>query len=162
MKWNIRSGRPRQRGAVAVELALISIPLVMMALAAVDFARAIFVYDQLVKAVRDGARYMTFFDPTDNSDYPVGLMKQRVLYGKVAGSQPIVPGLTMDMISLCDRVHHEACGGEALGNVATGSGSIDLVKVTISGYRFEPIFPGASKVAAVTFAPISATMRQLY
>lgn len=152
----------RLKGAAAVELALVSIPLVLMVLALIDFARAMFVYDQLLKAARDGARYMTFFDPTDNKDYPVDLMKKRVLYGSVSGTKPIVPGLTLDMISLCDRVHVEACPGESFGSVATGSGSIDLVKVKISGYQFTPIFPGVSKLTTFTFEPISSTMRQLY
>ena len=119
-------------------------------------------YDQLLKAVRDGTRYMTFFDPTDSKDYPVDLMKKRVLYGSVNGTNPIVPGLSLGMISLCDRVHADACPGESFGNVPTGAGNIDLVKVSISGYVFTPIFPGVSKLTTFTFEPISATMRQLY
>lgn len=164
MKMHKSNGglRKRLKGTAAVELALVSIPLILMVLALIDFARAMFVYDQLLKAVRDGARYMTFFDPTDNKDYPVELMKKRVLSGSVSGTTPIVPGLTLEMISLCDRVHADDCPGENFGSVATGSGNIDLVKVTISGYQFTPIFPGVSKLTTFTFEPISTTMRQLY
>lgn len=157
------SPKYRMRGAVAVELALVSIPLIMMVLATIDFARAMFVYDQLVKSARDGARYLSFFDPSVANKYPVALAKNRMIYGSTSGSGPtIVPGLTSAMISICDKADSTACAGESFANVATGSGSINLVKVTISGYQFTPIFPGVSKLTTVTFDPISVTMRQLY
>lgn len=153
----------RMRGAAAVELALVSIPLVMLVLATIDFARAMFVYDQLVKSARDGARYLSFFDPSVPAKYPVALAKNRMIYGSTSGTGPtIVPGLTTSMISVCDRADSTACSGETFANVATGSGSINLVKVTISGYQFTPIFPAVSKLTTITFDPISVTMRQLY
>jgi Flp pilus assembly protein TadG len=155
----------RIRGSVAVELAFVSIPLVMMAVAAIDFARAMFLYDQLDKAARDGARYLSFFDPTDPdpANYPIALAKNRMLYGTVSGgSSTIVPGLTAAMISICDSKDSSACPGESFANVDTGTGTINLVKVTISGYTFTPIFPGASELTTVTFSPISVTMRQLF
>lgn len=155
--------RRSNRGVAAVELALLIIPLVMMVLAAIDFARAMFVYDQLVKSVRDGARYLSFFDPTLPGEYPVDLVKNRILRGSASGSGPvIVPGLTAGMISICDQTNADACPGESFANIDTGSGSINLVKVQITGYRFTPVFPGASKLVSVPFDPISATMRQLY
>ena len=61
-----------------------------------------------------------------------------------------------------DRVDSSACPGEDFGAVATASGSIDLVKVVIDGYTFSPIFPGLTRLGAVTFDPIGVTMRQLY
>lgn len=153
--------RNKMRGAAAVELALVSIPLIMMVLATIDFARAMFVYDQLVKSARDGARYLSFFDPTVPAQYPTDLVKNRMIYGSTSSSGPvIVPGLAASMITICDHVDASACPGETFANVPTGSGSINLVKVTITGYRFTPIFPGASKLAAMTFEPISVTMRQ--
>ncbi len=154
----------KSRGAAAVELAFISIPLVLMAVAAIDFARAIFVYDQLAKAARDGARYLSFFDPTDPDpeNYPIGLAKSRMLYGSVSGNRTIVPGLTAAMISICDSKESSGCPGERFANIDTGNGTINLVKVTISGYTFTPIFPGVSQLTTITFSPISVTMRQLF
>ncbi|MCB1908233.1 MAG: pilus assembly protein [Rhodocyclaceae bacterium] len=159
------SFRTRQRGVAAVELAFISIPLVMFALATVDFARAMFVYDQLAKAARDGARYLTFFDPTIAAEYPTASAKNRVLYGSASpgdSPSPIVPGLTAAMIKVCDRIDASACPGESFGPVVTPSGSINLVQVKIEGYVFTPIFPGVSELTTITFEPISATMRQLF
>jgi len=153
------------RGAAAVELALVSVPLVMLAVATIDFARAMFVYDQLAKAARDGARYLSFFDPTVAAEYPTGAVRSRVMYGTASpgdSPRPIVPGLTESMIKICDRVDASACSGETFGSVATPSGSINLVKVKIEGYVFTPIFPGASRLTTITFEPIAATMRQLY
>lgn len=154
---------PHARGAVAVELALVSIPMVFAAVAAVDFARAYFVYDQLAKSVRDGARYLSFFDPNDAQQYPVTAAKNRMLYGTTANTgDPIVPGLEADMIKVCDSVNATACPGETFANVDTGSGSINLIQVKISGYVFTPIFPGISRLTTITFDDISSTMRQLY
>lgn len=151
------------KGAVAVELALLIVPLVMLVLATVDFARAMFVYDQLLKAARDGARYLSFFDPTVTAEYPTALAKNRMIYGSTSTTGPkIVPGLDASMITICDRADSTACPTETFANVAAGSGSMNLVKVTISGYQFTPIFPGASQLTTITFDPISVTMRQLY
>ena len=151
------------RGAAAVELALVAIPLVLLVLALVDFARAMFVYDQLAKSARDGARYLTFFDPTVATEYPTALARNRMMYGVVMGpddsSRKPIHGLKDSMIVICDRVR---CPEDGLGNVETGSGTINLVKVTITGYRFEPVFPGAAQLAGIIFDPISVTMRQLY
>lgn len=155
--------RKHMGGVAAVELALVAIPLVFITLATIDYARAMFVYDQLDKAVRDGARYLSFFDPSDPQNYPVAAAKNRMLYGSVSGSGPtIVPGLTAAMISVCDSNDSSACPAETFANVPTGSGTVSLVKVTISGYVFTPIFPGVSRLTTITFDPISATMRQIY
>lgn len=156
----------RNRGVAAVELAFVSVLLVLMVLATIDFARAMFVYDQLVKATRDGARYLSFFDPTDAGTYPIDLAKQRMIYGLAnppSEAKPIVPGLKSEMIRVCDRAHTTGCSG-SFGDVPTGSGSINLVQVTISGYLFTPIFPGGSQLPAggIVFEPISTTMRQLF
>lgn len=153
--------RRYMRGAAAVELALVSIPLVFMAVAAIDFARVIFTYNQLTKAVRDGARFLSGFDPTVPAEYPLAIAKNRMLYGSTTGTAPIVYGLTSDMISVCDRSNSTACPGEIFANVPTGSGPINVVKVTISGYTFTPIFPGISRLTTIPFEPVSATMRQV-
>lgn len=155
--------RVAMRGAAAVELAFVSIFLVLMVLAAIDFARAAYFFNQLDKAVRDGARYLSFFDPYDTGNYPVALARNRMLYGSIAaGSAPIVPGFSASMISICDGRDAAACPGETFSGVDTGSGTINLVKVTVTGYVYTPLFPGASRMTTFTFSPISATMRQLF
>lgn len=160
----VRFTLTRQRGAAAVELALVAIPLVMLVVASVEFARAFILYDQLTKAVREGARFLSFFDPTVAAEYPTATARNRMVYGTASpapGASPVVPGLTTAMIQICDRTNASACPNESFADVATGSGSrINLVTVRISGYVFQPIFPGLTRVGVVQFEPISATLRQ--
>ncbi|MEZ5610213.1 MAG: pilus assembly protein [Rhodocyclaceae bacterium] len=78
--------RKRMRGAAAVELALISILLVMLVLATVDFARAMFVYDQLTKAARRRA-LPDLFDPTIAAEYPTA--RRRTACSTARPARPI-------------------------------------------------------------------------
>ena len=161
----ITNHRRRSRGVIAVELALVAIPLVMMSLAVFEYGRAMFLYNTLVKATRDGARYLSGFDPTDASNYPTTNATNRVVYGLhpvPGGTNPLVPGLTAAMVGICDRVSSSACPSQSFLNVPAGaSGTINLVKVQITGYTFVPLVPGVSKLLSVTFEPISTTMRQV-
>ena len=153
-------GLRKQSGVAAVELALVTLPLILLLVSAVEFARAIYTYDQLTKSVREGARYISFFDPSVAAEYPTALAKQRMVYGE--GASPLVPGLTEQMITICDRKDSTACPGETFADINTGAGTISLVKVSISGYTFTPLFTGFAQIASFRFEPISATMRQVY
>jgi len=158
----IRMGR--QRGVVAVELALVAIPLAVMTLVAIEFGRAMYTYNTLAKLTRDGARFMSAFDPTIATEYPKEILVNRMLWGKDtpgADNEVLVSGLTAGMITVCDRADASACPGDSFANVATGEGSINLVRVSIEGYRFQPIFPAASGWGIFTFDTISTTMRQV-
>lgn len=145
------------RGAAAVELALLIVPLVLMTLASIEFARIVFTYNQLVKLTRDGARYLSGFDPTDGL-YPKGLARDRVL--KPDGTTVAVPGLTIDMIEVCDRVESSACSGD-FSNVPTAIGSMNLVRVQISRYTYRPVFPITGVFGPINFDTIGTTMRQV-
>lgn len=149
------------RGAVAVELALLSVPLILMILAGIEFARVVLTYDQLVKVTRDGARYLSGFDPTVAAEYPVSLARARMVYGAPSGAQPVVPGLSTGIIQICDRIDSAACPGQDFSNVATGTGAINLVRVQIVGFIYQPIFPVGSIIGPITFEPIGTTMRQV-
>jgi Flp pilus assembly protein TadG len=160
-----KASRYRSRGVIAVELALVSIPLVMMSLTVFEYGRAMFLYNTLVKATRDGARYLSGFDPTDASNYPTANALNRVVYGYhpvPSNTQPLVPGLTASMVGICDRVSASACPSQTFVNVPAGaSGTVNLVTVRITGYTFVPLVPGVSRLLSVTFDPISTTMRQV-
>jgi Flp pilus assembly protein TadG len=151
----------RQRGAVAVELAFVSIFLALMAAAVIEYSRAMYTYNLLAKSVRDGARFLSGFDPTAGDDYPMTVAVNRVVWGRAEGgtdAQRVVPGLDPSMVRICDRSHTAGCPPMT---VATGTGSINLVRVEITGYTFTPVFPLVSGLGAFTFEPISATMRQV-
>jgi hypothetical protein len=148
-----------------VELALISIPMFLVALAVADVARAMYAYQTLVKATRDATRLLSGYDPAIAEVYPVTLARELVVYGASPppNATPMVPGLTVGMVQICDRVTPGPCGGAAFQSVQTGTGTIDLVTVQVIGYTFRPWFPGALVLpeATYTFGPIRTTMRQI-
>jgi len=150
--------RRRQQGAAAVELALLTIPLVLMAIAAIEYSRVMYQYDVIAKATRDAVRVLTAFEP-GTADYPTTLAIQRVVKAKDAGGNLIdrLQGLANANVQICDRVNSTACPGMQFANVATGSGAIDLVRVQVSGYQFQPLF-GGGILPTLTFGPVGTTM----
>jgi hypothetical protein len=148
------------RGAAAVELALLIVPFILMTLAAIEFARVVYTYNQLVKVTRDGARYLSGFDPTDG-DYPKTLARQRVVYPAGGTTEVAAPGLTLAMVQVCDRTDASACPGDTFANVPTAIGSMNLVRVQISGYAYQPVFPIGGIFGPINFDTISTTMRQV-
>jgi hypothetical protein len=157
-----RAPRRRQRAAIAVELAIVAIPLVTMMLAAIEFGRAIYLYNQIAKATRDGARHLSGYDPTRAPLYPLGLVRDRIVYGSnTAGGAPNIPGLEPSMIRICDRINDHGCTAGTYGPVDTGRGNIDLVRVEVVGYTFTPAVPFVGRLATYTFGPIGTSMRQV-
>ena len=53
------------RGAIAVEFGLVAIILIPLVLGIVEFGRALYAYDTLVKSVRSAARYLSVGTPSD-------------------------------------------------------------------------------------------------
>lgn len=153
--------RRAQRGAVTVELAFVALVLLAMAFAVVEYTRAVYTYNLLVKTTRDAARYLSGFDPSAGADYPVDIAIDRMIWGR---SNPgpttpqLVPNLERGMVRVCDRVSNGGCPPMT---VATATGSINLVRVEITGYRFQSFFPLPTGLSSFTFEPISTTMRQV-
>ncbi len=156
-----------QRGAAAVELALVALPMILMAVAAVEYARLMFTYETLLKGVREGARYMSTVTPTAlGYNTYVTTARNRVLYGdNTVGGTPVAPGLTSAMICIYDRVTPAPAGCGAytaadFGNIATGGTmpSMNAVRVEIRNYSFQSSFPLTG--LATTFEPIAVTMMQ--
>lgn len=152
------------RGAVAVEFALLLIPLLMLALGAAEFGRALYQYNTLVKSTRDAARYLSQINPTA-SDYKQAEeeAKCRTVYGNKSNKtecndsgQPLAPGLTTSMVTTRQI------------NITTSEGTpITLVEVKISNYRFNFLLDprtllnsSDSGEQSITFGDIRATMRQ--
>jgi len=131
----------RQKGVAAVEFALVLIPLVLILFGITEFGRAIYQYNTLVKATRVASRYLS--TGTISNAEAVCLAVQ----GNTAcsGPAPLAPGLTSAMVNI------------NTSSVATGTGPVSLVTVTISGYPFISAVPFV--VPNITFGPISTTMR---
>ncbi|VWD64368.1 pilus assembly protein TadG [Burkholderia lata] len=169
--------RSRTRGVVAVEFAIVLMPMILLATGVAEFGRAIYQYETLTKATRDAARYLSVWLPTDSA-YPVSAAQCLVVYGSTtcgASGTELVPGLTTSMVTICDAQHTTGCSDasdpsqfanlatyDASNNAASGtaSGAINVVEVKIKGYKYQPIpvYPGLS---SITFGNIVTVMRQV-
>jgi Flp pilus assembly protein TadG len=140
------------RGVAAIELAFLLTPLVMITFGATEIGRAIYTYNTLDKTVRDAARYMSQHGSGDadiQSD-----AKNLAVFGNTAGTgSALAPGLAITNVTVCDPV---ACPGTHQG-VVTGSGTVNLVSVSITNYHYSSlvsfVFP------SLDFNAISCTLR---
>ncbi|AZQ53706.1 TadE/TadG family type IV pilus assembly protein [Burkholderia cenocepacia] len=169
--------RSRTRGAVAVEFALVLMPMIMLATGVAEFGRAIYQYETLTKATRDAARYLSIWLPTDTA-YPVSQAQCLVVYGSTtcgSSGTELVPGLTTSMVTICDAQHTTGCSDasdpsqfsnlptyDSNNNAASGTatGAINVVEVKISGYQYHPI-PAYPGLPTITFGNIVTVMRQV-
>lgn len=149
----------RQRGVAAVELAFVMMLLIVIVFGITELARAMYQYDALAKSARAAARYLAVYDASDSTVRDRA--KCVAVYGNpdcsAVGVVPAVPGLTIANVSVPDPTTDPALHG-----VATGEGTIDLVKVTIgtpaTPYLFVSFVPFV--VPDIEFGPIAATMPQ--
>lgn len=153
-------GKLAQRGAAAIELALLTLPLAGLTFGITEFGRALHQYNTVAKNVRDAARYQSTVAPGNTA--PATTLPGRCLAlsgssgssGGVCSGTALLPGLTLAMITVCDRV---LCAGTH-NQQPTTLGPVNLVTVTITGYPFTSMVPFA--MPSIAFGPISATMVQ--
>ncbi|WP_175682026.1 TadE/TadG family type IV pilus assembly protein [Burkholderia cenocepacia] len=169
--------RSRTRGVVAVEFALVLMPMIMLATGVAEFGRAIYQYETLTKSTRDAARYLSVWLPTDSA-YPVSQAQCLVVYGSTtcgSSGTELVPGLTTSMVTICDAQRTTGCSDasdpsqfanlptyDSNNNAASGTatGAINVVEVKISGYQYQPI-PAYPWLPSITFGNIVTVMRQV-
>jgi Flp pilus assembly protein TadG len=145
--------RTDQHGVAAVEFAILLIPLIVLLFGITEFGRAMFQYDALAKSVRGAVRHLSQNSAGDAS--AVQIAKNIAVFGNAGGTgAALLPGLTTAMVTVCDA---SSCAGTH-ANQSTGNGAINLVTVTISGYRFTSLVPAL--MPNITFENISSTMRQ--
>lgn len=149
--------REAMRGAVAVEFALLLIPLLLLAFGIAEYGRALYQYNTLVKTVRDAARLLSHHNPEDPASYGPVLEEARCLavYGNTNCSGAVLaPGLTTGMVTITSSATTTAAGT-----------TVTLVEVRITGYVFNFVFNPARLFGAaadiIPFSDIHATMRQL-
>lgn len=146
--------RKAMRGAVAVEMALLLIPLIIMAFGVAEFGRAIYQYNTLTKVVRDSVRMVSQHDSSDPINYPLFVADAKCLavHGTIDCSGPaLLPGLTTGMVQIASAP-----------DAGTG---INMVTVTVTGYAFifvfNPLVFFGNTATDIPFGDIHATMRQL-
>jgi Flp pilus assembly protein TadG len=150
------------QGAVAVEFALLAIPLITLLLGIAEFGHAFYQYNTVVKSVRDATRLLSAYDPTNASDYPKAQAKCLVAFGTPdCSGSPLVDGLTTNMVVVCDQVNTARCTGQ-FKNVPTNPAAetINLVQVKVTGYPYSQI-TGFFDLGGLIFGDISCVMRQV-
>ena len=109
MMWFAEKLKARQRGAVLVEMVLVTPILLVLLLVTADLTRAFIEHNTVTKAVRNGARYVAAnaFEGTTgvvNIDATLAIETQNlVVYGSttpLGGALPVVPGLTLANITV--------------------------------------------------------------
>jgi len=153
MRLPANPARKVLRGVAAVELALTMVPLLVLTFGVTEYGRAIYTYNTIDKAARDAARFLTA-PPPGTADANAAA-SNLVVYGNVDGTgTPLAPGLATSMVSICNAT---SCPGSHAG-VATGSGVVNLVTVSITGYIYNSIVTYVAP-ATLSFNNISVTMR---
>lgn len=150
--------RKAQRGAAAVEFAILIVPLLLMLFGVTEYGRAIYQYNTLVKSVRDATRYLSAVAPGSGH----AAARCLAVYGNsnCTGS-PLAPGLTTGMVGICDATNCAATHNSQ----PTGSGTANLVTVTVNGYTFQTLLNFSMSgltigAPDITYDPIQNTMRQ--
>lgn len=151
----------RQKGSVVVEFALVLVPLLTMAFGISEFGRALYQYNTLAKATRDAARYLSTQAPGDSASQVVAVCLAK--YGKqscTATDQPLVsPWPKTTSVVICDATSSGPNCPLTYGGIPTGGGTVDVVTVSITGFRFSSLV--SFVVPNMTFGAISTTMRQI-
>ena len=152
----------RQRGVAAVEMGILLVALLVPMLGVMELGRAIYEYNMVVKLTRNAVRFLSTQGAGDPAD--VTTAKCLAAYGnRTCAGALLLPNLTLAMVSVCDSV---SCPSNHL-NQPTGSGVINLVGVTVTGYPITFMIPIMAPFQSPTantniqFGPITTTMRQV-
>ncbi len=141
----------KQRGGALIEFALVLPILITIVFGITEFGRAFYYYNALTKSVRDATRYLS--TQTAGAAGTAAAAQNLAVYGiPSGGSTSIIPGLTTQMVSVCDAAScpstHQSQGTNPVTN---------LVTVTITGAPFTSL---ALVLPSFNFNTISMTMRQ--
>lgn len=159
--FNVRRRPGRLRGAVAVEFALVLIPLLTLLVGVLEYGRALHQYNTLTKSVRSAARFLSIQNPVD-ATYPANAARCLVVYGNEGCTgAALLPGLTTGMVRICNPVSSTDCPSKTYALVPTGLGLINLVEVRVVGFPFNSSMPFVPGLQNIQFNNISATMRQV-
>ena len=154
----------RERGAAAIELAVILTLMVAVTVGTVEVGRALYAYDTLAKSTRSATRYYVTLDEPDPS---IRLQKTKCMVvqgtpgdGVSCAGTPLLPGLLASMVTIVEP--SQGGGINPVKSVSTGAltGPIDLATVSVSGYPFSSIM--ATIFPDVSIGPISVTLPYVF
>lgn len=146
MKNPIKTGRyfGSRRGNAMIEFALAATVLTYSFAGVFQLGYSMYLYNELVGAVRAGARYASLADFSNSGDKSIPssyttAIKNMVVYGNTspaAGDQPVVPGLTTANVNV--SMDFDSGNAPTYSTVSISSYSIDAVFkiITLSGKPF--------------------------
>jgi Flp pilus assembly protein TadG len=141
-----------QAGAIVVEMALVTIPLVILTFGVSEFGRAIYQYNALAKGARDAARHLSQYAPGDSAR--IAEAKCLAAFGSLdCSGARLAPGMSVALVTVHDRSTNTGYNLQG-----TGRGAVNLVGVEVSGFQFASVAP--LYVPSFTFSPIHVTMVQ--
>ena len=126
MKLKNWTGNP-EKGQALLEFAAVTLVFFILVFGIIEFGRALWTWNTIVQATREGARYAVVAIPTSGD---TEIMKV-VAYNDpnaTASSIPVVPGLTEANV----RVRYLNNDGTAAANKIVA----DLIEVSVINYRF--------------------------
>jgi len=143
--------RANQRGAAAIEFALLLIPLMMIVTGIIEFGRAFWYYDALAKSTRDAARFLSNSRVSTAVAIDATLKDQARTIVVNAATLAQVPSFTTGDVDVdCDP----DCDAPTYVTV-----SINAYPMTIGGWI--PVFiPSGATTWDTTFSPYT-TMRYM-
>ena len=152
---SLSARRRAQCGAAAVELGLVFLPMAAITFGTTELGRAFHQYNTVAKNVRDGARYLATQTPGSTlAGRCLTLSGSSANNAGACSNTPLLPGLTLAQITVCDATN---CPADHQFQ-PTGSGVVNLVTVTVTGYTFTSMVPFV--VPDIVFGPVSASMVQ--
>lgn len=155
----LSASRPTgEKGAAAVEFALVIIPLLLILAGIVEFGRAFWFYDSLAKATRDAVRFMS--DANVATINTAGVPAAKMLVVNAANAARVSPALVSENVAV-------TCLDASYGVVACQDNTAPAnVRVAITGYSITlgELLPlaywEASATLGATLVP-STTMRYM-
>lgn len=158
---------PRSQSGVALVESMLWISLVLMPLLLLmsETSRALADYRLIVQQVQTAARFLSTQEPGQ------GHAQARCLfltgYPSVDCREPLLRSGFADVgfsLRIADASNQDDHRAQQAGIEAGGTVLVNLVSVTASGYRHQPlsaISASVSQLAVLGFAPIAATYRQM-
>lgn len=122
----------RPEGQTLVEFALVTVLFLILLFGITEFSRALWTWNAIVHATREGARYAVVEAPTSTD---TEVIKYVVYHDPAAtgSSTPVVPGLSESNVA----VAYLKYDGSTVSNKVTA----DVIQVGIAGYTFNFLVP---------------------
>lgn len=122
----------REEGQNLVEFAFVTVLVLVLFFGITEFSRALWTWNSIAHATREGARYAVVEAPTSDD----ASIKNYVVYhdpNATTSSTPVVPGLSTSNVTISYFKYD--------GSTVTDKIAADVIQVSVSGYTFGFLVP---------------------